>query len=113
MNLKLVLSAVITLILTVQSGADHLSGLNIEGRYASVIQAEHQRWLDGQNPDSEFQHHQDFVDMFVALNNCSVTESRLRECYELVISHSDNGVWNGVPKLQLGPETGLQKCTRV
>ena len=48
MNLKLVLSAVITLILTVQS-----SGLNIEGRYASVIQTEHQRWLDGENPDGE------------------------------------------------------------
>ena len=31
-QLKFALSAVITLILTVQSGADHLSGLNVEGR---------------------------------------------------------------------------------
>ena len=82
MNLKLVLSAVISLVLSVQSGADHLSGLNIEGRYASLIQAEHQRWLDGENPDGEFQHHQDFVDMFVALNNCLVNNSYIRECYK-------------------------------
>ena len=82
MKLKLVLSAVITLILTVKSGADHLSGLNVEGRYASLIQAEHQRWLDGLNPDSEFQHHRDFIEMYVALNNCLETEPYIRDCYE-------------------------------
>ena len=82
MNLKLVLSAVMTLILTVQSGADHLSGLNVEGRYASLIQAEHQRWLDGLNPDSEFQHHRDFIEMYVVFNNCLKNGFTLDECYE-------------------------------
>ena len=82
MNLRLVLTAAITLVLTVQSAAHHLSALNPEGRYASVIQSEHQRWLDGENPDGEFQHHQDFVNMFVVLNNCLVNNSYIRECYK-------------------------------
>ena len=78
MHTRLALSVLAIIIVAGQSAAHHLSALNAEGRYAAVIQTEHQRWLDGENPDGEFQHHQDFMGMFVALNNCLVDNSYLR-----------------------------------
>ena len=47
MHTKLALSVLAIIIVAGQSAAHHLSALNTEGRYAAVIQTEHQRWLDG------------------------------------------------------------------
>ena len=82
MHTRLALSVLAIIIVAGQSAAHHLSALNAEGRYAAVIQTEHQRRLDGENPDGEFQHHKDFMSMFVALNNCLVNNSYIRECYK-------------------------------